>query len=54
MAETYAIALVGALLLAVTLSPVLCLLLFRNLKSADDNFLVRWLRRVTSVRWTAT
>jgi cobalt-zinc-cadmium resistance protein CzcA len=45
MADTYAFALGGALLLALTLSPVLCLLLFRNLKTAQDNFLVRWLRR---------
>jgi cobalt-zinc-cadmium resistance protein CzcA len=45
MADTYAFALGGALLLALTLSPVLCLLLFRRLKPARDNFLVRWLRR---------
>jgi cobalt-zinc-cadmium resistance protein CzcA len=44
MADTYAFALGGALLLALCLSPVLCLLLFRNLKPARDNFLVRWLR----------
>src|SRR5439155_2051270 len=42
MADTYAFALAGALLLALTLSPVLCLLLFKNLKPARDNFLVRW------------
>jgi cobalt-zinc-cadmium resistance protein CzcA len=45
MADTYAIALGGALLLALTLAPALCLLLFRNLKPADDNFLVRWVKR---------
>ncbi len=45
MADTYAIALAGALLLAVTVAPVLCLLFFRNLKPAEDNFLVRWLKR---------
>jgi heavy metal efflux system protein len=45
MADTYAVALGGALLLALTLAPVLCLLLFRNLKQTDDNFLVRWLKR---------
>src|SRR4051812_11967278 len=42
MADTYAFALGGALLLALTLSPVLCLLLFKNLQPARDNFLVRW------------
>ena len=35
MADTYAFALGGALLLALTVSPVLCLLLFRNLKPAQ-------------------
>ncbi len=44
MAETYAFALGGALLLAVTLSPVLCVLLLNNIKAADDNALVRWLK----------
>jgi cobalt-zinc-cadmium resistance protein CzcA len=44
MAQTYAFALGGALLLAMTLAPVLCLLLFRHLKPARDNFLVRWLK----------
>src|SRR5262249_5983774 len=44
MADTYAFALAGALVLAVTLSPVLCLLLFRRLKPARDNFLVRGLK----------
>ena len=41
MADTYAFALGGALLLALTISPVLCSLLFRNLKPARDNVLVR-------------
>jgi cobalt-zinc-cadmium resistance protein CzcA len=45
MADTYAFALGGALILALTLAPVLCLLFFRNLKPADDNFMVRWLKR---------
>jgi heavy metal efflux system protein len=45
MAETYAFALGGALLLAVTIAPVLCLLLFRNLKPAQDNWMVRYLKR---------
>jgi heavy metal efflux system protein len=41
MADTYAFAIGGALLLAVTLSPVLCMLLLRHLKSRRDNILVR-------------
>src|SRR5262249_16733957 len=45
MAETYAFALGGALLLALTVSPVLCVLFFKNLEPALDNFLVRWLKR---------
>jgi cobalt-zinc-cadmium resistance protein CzcA len=45
MADTYAFALGGALLLALTVAPVLCLLFFRNLKPVPDNFLVRWLKR---------
>jgi cobalt-zinc-cadmium resistance protein CzcA len=45
MADTYAFALGGALILALTVSPVLCLLLFKNLKPARDNFLVRRLKR---------
>ncbi len=44
MAETYAFALAGALILAVTLSPVLCVLLLKNIKPAQDNALVRWLK----------
>ena len=44
MADTYAFALGGALLLALTVSPVLCFLLFKNLKSKRDNFLVRGLQ----------
>jgi cobalt-zinc-cadmium resistance protein CzcA len=61
MADTYAFALAGALLLATTLSPVLCLYLFRNLKPGRPNFLVRglnhfflWqLRVLLRVRWLA-
>jgi cobalt-zinc-cadmium resistance protein CzcA len=46
MAQTYAFSLAGALLLAMTLTPVLCMLLFKHLKPARDNFLVRfWKRR---------
>ena len=44
MADTYAFALMGALILAVMLAPVLVLLLFRNFKPIHDNFLVRYLR----------
>lgn len=53
MAETYAFALGGGLLLAVLLSPVLCLLLLRNLKPKEDNFLVRFLkaRYLREVHW---
>ncbi len=45
MADTYAFALAGALLLALTVSPVLCLLFFKHLKPARDNFLVRFLKK---------
>lgn len=44
MADTYAFALAGATLLALTISPVLCALLLRHLKPAKDNFLVRGLK----------
>ena len=44
MAQTYAFALGGALLLALTLAPVLCLLFFSNIKPTPDNFLVRFLQ----------
>ena len=40
MADTYAFALGGALLLAMTVSPVLCCLVLRKLKPARENFLV--------------
>jgi cobalt-zinc-cadmium resistance protein CzcA len=45
MADTYAFALGGALLLALTVAPVLCRLFFTNLKPAPDNFFVRFLKR---------
>jgi cobalt-zinc-cadmium resistance protein CzcA len=45
MADTYAFALGGALLLALTVAPVLCLLFFRNLQPSQDNFMVRMLKR---------
>jgi cobalt-zinc-cadmium resistance protein CzcA len=44
MAETYAFALAGGLLLAMLLSPVLCLFFFRHFRPVRDNFLVRWLK----------
>jgi cobalt-zinc-cadmium resistance protein CzcA len=45
MADTYAFALGGALLLALLVAPALCLYFFRGLKPKPDNFLVRYLRR---------
>src|SRR5205823_1634906 len=59
MADTYAFALAGALLLAMTVSPVLCCLVLRRLRPARDNKLVRglqWfylaqLRLVLKLRW---
>jgi cobalt-zinc-cadmium resistance protein CzcA len=44
MADTYAFALGGALLLAVTLSPVLCSLLLGRLQPKPESFLVRWMQ----------
>ena len=44
MAETYAFALGGALLLALTLSPALCLSSSATSSRRPDNFLVRWLK----------
>jgi cobalt-zinc-cadmium resistance protein CzcA len=44
MADTYAFALGGALFFALTVAPALCLLLFKNLGTGRDNFLVRRLR----------
>ncbi len=49
MADTYAFALGGALLLALTVSPVLACIFFRKLKPTKDNFMVRWLKN--SVLW---
>jgi heavy metal efflux system protein len=53
MAQTYAFALAGALLMALTLTPVLCLLLFGNIKQREDNFLVRFLKNgyLRNLRW---
>ncbi len=44
MADTYAFALCGALFLALTMAPVMCLLCFKNLKPAPDNWLVRGMK----------
>jgi cobalt-zinc-cadmium resistance protein CzcA len=44
MAQTYAFALGGALLMALTLTPVLCMFLLKNVKPIPDNFLVRFLK----------
>jgi cobalt-zinc-cadmium resistance protein CzcA len=44
MAQTYAFSLAGALVLALTLTPVLCMLLFKNFKPVSENFLVRVLK----------
>ncbi|MES2788322.1 MAG: efflux RND transporter permease subunit [Planctomycetota bacterium] len=46
MADTYAFALGGALIFSLTLSPVLCRMLFNNLKPSKDNFLVRGLKNI--------
>jgi cobalt-zinc-cadmium resistance protein CzcA len=44
MAQTYAFALGGALLLALTLCPVLCLLFFKGIKPVQDNIMVRFMK----------
>ena len=44
MAQTYAFSLAGALVLAVTLTPVLCMLLFKRFKPVEENLLVRALK----------
>ncbi len=44
MAQTYAFSLGGALVMAVTLTPVLCLLCFKKIKPIHDNFFVRYLK----------
>ncbi|MFO0928369.1 MAG: efflux RND transporter permease subunit [Gemmataceae bacterium] len=46
MADTYAFALGGALLLALIVSPVLCLIFLRNLKPKRENVVVRGLQAV--------
>jgi cobalt-zinc-cadmium resistance protein CzcA len=44
MAQTYAFSLAGALVLAVTLTPVLCMLFFKHFKPTNENVLVRALK----------
>jgi heavy metal efflux system protein len=44
MAQTYAFSLAGALMLALTLTPVLCMLLFKRFKPREENLLVRALK----------
>ncbi|HUE13630.1 MAG TPA: efflux RND transporter permease subunit, partial [Planctomycetaceae bacterium] len=44
MAQTYACALGGALLMALTLTPVLCMLLLKDVKPVPENLLVRFLK----------
>ena len=53
MANTYAFAICGALLMAVTLAPVLCSFLFANKKEAPDTFLDRImkLRYLRALSW---
>jgi cobalt-zinc-cadmium resistance protein CzcA len=45
MADAYAFALGGALILALTLSPVLCRMLLAGVKESKDNFLVAGIKR---------
>jgi cobalt-zinc-cadmium resistance protein CzcA len=44
MADTYAFSLAGALILATTLTPVLCMFLFKKFKPVEENILVRFLK----------
>jgi hypothetical protein len=44
MAQTYACALGGALFFAMTLTPVLCMYLFKGMKPREDNFFVKFLK----------
>jgi cobalt-zinc-cadmium resistance protein CzcA len=44
MAQTYAFSLAGALVLSMTLAPVLCMFMFKNFKPVRENFLVRTLK----------
>ena len=47
MAQTYAFSLAGALVLSLTLCPVLCMLLLKNVKPVQEN----WLARTLKVRY---
>jgi heavy metal efflux system protein len=53
MADAYAFALGGALLFALTLSPVLCRIFMKNISRAKDNILVRSLKRFYLVQLEA-
>ncbi len=44
MAQTYAFSLAGALVLSMTLAPVMCMFLFKNFKPVRENLLVRTLK----------
>ncbi len=44
MAQTYAFSLAAALLLTMTLTPVLCMLCFKNLRPVRENLMVRFLK----------
>jgi heavy metal efflux system protein len=44
MAQTYAASLVGALFLAMTLTPVLCMYFFKGMKPTQENFFVRFIK----------
>jgi cobalt-zinc-cadmium resistance protein CzcA len=46
MADTYAFSLAGALVLALTFSPLLCLLFLKNIEPKPENFFVRGLKSV--------
>jgi heavy metal efflux system protein len=45
MADTYAFALGGALLMSLTIAPVLCALFFTKLKPVEDNMLVKMIKK---------
>ena len=54
MSLTYGLALSGALLMAFTLAPVLCMLLLKEPVREHDTWLVAWLRRIylSTLQWT--
>src|SRR6185295_15777894 len=53
MAATYAFSILGALLVAVTLAPVLCSMLFHNKREEHETFVDRIMKRIygRSLRW---